>query len=130
LLGTVRLNGGEARQALQLLQEARALFTQVQIGMSPDQAEALVALGRTQLELGDANAAVLSLSTADRSWQAFDPKNRHAGLAKLYLAQALWTQGDKRAGKEALQQAGALLVHSAFPADRALLESVRRRVAA
>jgi eukaryotic-like serine/threonine-protein kinase len=131
LLGTARLNGGgDAQEALQPLQEALALFAQVQIGVSPDQAQALIALGRTQLELGDVNAAVQSLSMADRSWQAFDPKNRHAGLAKLFLAQALWTQGSKRAGEDALNQAGALLVRSVFPSDRALLESVKGRLAA
>lgn len=98
--------------------------------MSPDHADTLVALGRAQMELGDLNAAVLSLAAADQFWQVFDPTNRHAGLAKLHVAQAQWAQGDKRAATEALRQADAVLARSVFPADRALLQSAKQRLAA
>ncbi len=98
LLGTIRLEAGDARAALQPLQEARGLFTQVQIGISPEHADTLVALGRTQLKLGDASAAVQALSAANQFWQAFDPANRHAGQARLYLAQAVRAQGGKPGG--------------------------------
>jgi tetratricopeptide (TPR) repeat protein len=129
LLGNVRLNGGDARNALEPLQNARSLYAETEIGISPDHAETLVALGRAQLALGDMNAAAQSLAMADKFWQAFDPANRHAGLAKLYLAQATLELGDKGAAAQALRQAGAVLDHSVFPADRALLASTRRRIA-
>jgi serine/threonine protein kinase len=128
LLGRAHLDSGNALEALKALQESRALYAKAQPGVSADHAEMLVALGRTQLQLGDIGPAVQSLSTANRFWQSFDPTNRHAGLAALYLAQALWAQGEKRAGEQALHQADALLLHSAFPSDRALLESVKRRL--
>jgi len=129
VLGAIRLDVGDARKALQELQEAQSLFTQSQPGISPDHAELLVALGRAQLQLGDANAAVASLSAADTFWQAFDPDNRLAGLAKLHLAQALSAQGHKLAATQALQRADALLAHTAFPADRVLAQSARRHIA-
>jgi len=99
LLGTMRLEAGDARAALQPLQAARGLFAKAQIGISPDHADTLVALGRTQLKMGDADAAVQALSAADQSWQAFDPANRHADQARLHLAQAVRAQGGKPGGR-------------------------------
>ena len=127
LVGTMRLEAGNARAALAPLQQALALFGEAELGISPDHAQALVALGRAQLLTGDVTPATLSLTSADRAWQAFDSKNRHAGLAKLYLAQASWAQGDKRAGIEALRDAATILGASAFAADRALLQSTRQK---
>ena len=129
LLGTVRLDAGDAASALLPLQQAKALFTQVQAGASPDLAETWVALGRAQLSLGDVTAAVQSLTDAQRFWQGFDASNRHAGLAKLHLARARWAQGDKREAAEALRDAGALLAAGVFATDRALLQSARRQQA-
>ena len=131
-LGAARLNAqgsGSAAQALQSLQEARALYAAAQLGMSPDLAEVLVALGRAQLQLGDAETAVRSLTDAAALWSAFDPGNRHTGLAQLHLAQALWAQGDKRAATAALRQADTLLARSVFVADRTLLQSTKNRLA-
>src|SRR6266850_3520070 len=113
----VRLNGGDARNALEPLQNARSLYAETEIRISTDHAETLVALGRAQLALGDMNAAAQSLAMADKFWQAFDPGNRHAGLAKLYLAQATWERGDKSGAAQALRQADAVLDRSVFPAD-------------
>ncbi|MBE0546795.1 MAG: protein kinase [Rubrivivax sp.] len=127
LLGQAHLDGGDATRALQALQQAQSLFAQVQPGISPDHAQALVALGRTQMQLRDPQAALLSLSAADRFWQAYAPSGRHAGLAKLYLAQAWWAQGDRRAAVQALSLAQPLLVASGRAADRALLQSTQQR---
>lgn len=88
-----------------------------------------MALGRAQLQLGDAQAAVRSLTDAAAFWSAFDPGNRHTGLAQLHLALALWSQGDKRAASAAMRQADALLAHSVFAADRSLLQSTKKRLA-
>jgi len=129
VLGTVRLDGGDARNALKPLQDARSLYTQAEVGVSPDHAETLVALGRAELALGDADGAVKSLTAADTSWQAFDPGNRRAGLAKLYLAHATWQRGDKGAAAKALAQADAVLGQSAFAADRTLLVAARQQFA-
>ena len=128
LLGNVRLDGGDARNALEPLQNARSLYAKTEIRISTDHAETLVALGRAQMALGDMNAAAQSLAMADKFWQDFNPGNRHAGLAKLYLAQATWELGDKGAAAQTLRQADAVLDHSVFTADRALLASTRRRI--
>jgi cytochrome c-type biogenesis protein CcmH/NrfG len=127
LLGRIRLDAGDAQAALAPLQQALTLFRAAELGVAPDHAEALVALGRAQLQTGDVDAAARSLASADRAWQAFDSKNRHAGLTKLYLAQALWVQGDKRAGTDALRDAVTVLGASAFAADRDLLQSTRQK---
>jgi tetratricopeptide (TPR) repeat protein len=129
LLGTARLDSGDADGALQPLRDSAELFMRSQVRVSPDHAEAMVALGRAQMQLGDVNAAVLSLSVADHFWQAFDAKNRHAGLTKLYVAQAWWAQGNKRGAMEALRQADAVLANSVFAADAVLLQVVRQRFA-
>jgi eukaryotic-like serine/threonine-protein kinase len=130
LLGTMRLDAGDARHALKPLQTAQTIYAQANVSPSPDSADALVALGRAQLDLADVSAASLSLAAADRFWQEYDPAHRHAGLAKLYLAQSLWAQGDKHAAVEALRQSAAPLTKSAFPADRTLLDATRQRFAA
>ena len=128
-LGFARLEAGQASAALQVLPEAVALFRQTQLGISPEHADTLVALGRTHLQLGDAGAAAPLLAAADASWLAFAPAHRHAGLAKLYLAQALWAQGDKPAATEVLRQAQALLAGSVFVSDRERLQSAQRGMA-
>ncbi len=127
LLGTAQVDAGYAQKALEPLTEAQALFAKAELGISPDHAEALVALGRARMQLGDVAAAVPFLSSADQAWQAFDAKNRRAGLAKLYLAQALWAQGERRTATEELRQADSILANSVFPADHALLKSSRQR---
>ena len=128
LLGTMRLEAGDARAALAPLQQAVALFIEAELGVSPDHAQALVALGRAQLLTGDVTAAARALASADRAWQAFDSKNRYAGLAKIYLAQALGTQRDAIAAAEALRSAEAILVTGAFAADRMLLQATRQQL--
>ena len=125
-LGFARLEAGQASAALPVLQEAVALFKQTQLGISPEHADTLVALGRAHLQLGNAAAAAPLLTAADAFWHVFAPAHRHAGLAKLYLAQALWALGDKPAATAALRLAQTLLASSAFASDRALLQSAQR----
>ena len=128
LLGTMRLEAGDARAALAPLQQAVALFIEAELGVSPDHAQALVALGRAQLLTGDVTAAARALASADRAWQAFDSKNRYAGLAKIYLAHALGTQRHAIAAAEVLRSAEAILVTGAFAADRMLLQATRQQL--
>ena len=78
------------------------------------------------MQLGNAAAAAPLLTAADAFWHVFAPAHRHAGLAKLYLAQALWALGDKPAATAALRLAQTLLASSAFASDRALLQSAQR----
>ncbi len=126
-LGKAQLDVGDARKAIQSLEEAEALFKRTQISISPDFADTLVALGRAHFELGDIGEAVQALSSADNFWRSFDPKNRYAGRAKLFLAQALWAQGEKHAATDALHTADGLLGNSVFAEDRDLLASTKRR---
>ncbi|MEQ1516969.1 MAG: protein kinase [Usitatibacteraceae bacterium] len=128
LQGSFRLDAGDARSALELLQKAIALYSQVELRKSPDHAIALVALGRAQLQSGDAKSATQSLLVADGFWQNFDAKNRYAGLAKLYLAESLASQGEKVAATDAWRSANAILVKDGIPTDRVRLASVRSAV--
>jgi eukaryotic-like serine/threonine-protein kinase len=128
--GQVLLANGNLDAARASLLKSQVLFTESEIGVSPQHAEALVALGRARMQLGEIDASATILATAASAWHAFDPKNRHAGLAKLYLADALWAQGDKGAAKDAWKEADAVLIHSAFAADRVLLESMRQKLGA
>ena len=91
-LGSAQLALGDTGPALASLQQAEALFTQLQPGMSPDHALTLMALGRARLQAGDRPLALASLTRADRFWQAFDPTNRHADRAKRWLAEAMATR--------------------------------------
>ena len=126
-LGTIQLEAGNAAAASRALQQARDLFAQAQIQMSPERAETLTALGRAQLALGDAPAAVASASAGVQFWHSFDATNRRAGLAQLVLAEALWAEGSKVPARQALEEAGPLLSASAFTNDRALLAATRAR---
>ncbi len=128
-LGIVRLDAGQPQAALASLREADAIYARSELGISPRRADLLVALGRTQTQLADLNAAAASLKSAERAWQVFDAKNRHTGLAKLFLADALWAQGDKVAAQGMLNDAEAVLVASAVAADRTLLQSMRQKFA-
>jgi tetratricopeptide (TPR) repeat protein len=128
-LGQVQLDGGDARQALVSLQAASALFARMQAGVSPERADTQVAIGRAQLQLGEVRAALQSLTEADADWQRLEPGNRHAALARLHLASALWAHGDKGAGQAALREAVALLGSRPQAADVALLRAVKRQFA-
>lgn len=130
LLGTqgqVLLASGNAEAALAALLKSQALFAESEVGVSPQHAEALLNLGRAQTQLGDATAAAASLTAADRAWQAFDAKNRHAGLAKLYVAEMLWARGDTAAAKDALKDSAPVLAASPVAADRSLLQATRQK---
>ena len=94
-LGIIQLEAGDAAAASSALQQARDLFAQAQIQMSPERAETLTALGRAQLELGDASAAVASASAGVQFWRSFDPTSRRAGRAQLFLAEALRAESSK-----------------------------------
>jgi serine/threonine-protein kinase len=128
-LGQVQLEAGDARQALVSLQAASALFAGMQSGVSPERADTQVAIGRAQLQLGDTRVALQSLTAADAAWQRLEPANRHAALARLHLARALWAQGDKVAGQTALRQSAALLGSRPQAADEALLKAVKQQFA-
>ena len=125
-LGSVRVAAGQAAQALEPLQRAHALYEALQPAMSPDHADLLVALGRAQLQLGDARLALAAFDPADRFWQGFDASNRSAALAALYRAQALLRLDarDPQAGA-LIERAAPVVARSPFPADRALLLTLR-----
>lgn len=88
LQGRTQLVAAGAASALAPLHQAQALFKALQVGISPDQAEVMSALGRAYLELGDASRALPLLEAASGFWQVFDPSNRRAAVARQLLAQA------------------------------------------
>lgn len=125
-LGQVQLAGGQAGPALAALLAASTLFERMQLGVSPERADTLMAIGRAQLQLGDSRAALQSLAQADDHWQRLEPVNRNAGLARLHRAGALWAQGERAEARLAWRQARAMLGSQPRAADRELLRAVKQ----
>jgi eukaryotic-like serine/threonine-protein kinase len=85
-VGRARLELGQLDAAVESLESALALLEAVQIRTTPDQADVLVALGRAHLSLGQPPAALGPLQRADAFWREFDPENRSAAEAALWLS--------------------------------------------
>ena len=125
-LGSAQLAAGSGAEALVTLQRADMLLDKLHPHGSPDHADLLIDLARTQLELGRSSGAVAAAARADEFWTRFDARNRHAGLAAVWHARALRAAGQGQQGLEAWKRASAILVTNALPADRTLLAQTSR----
>lgn len=72
--------------ASQSLEEARTLLSDSDGRMHPDLADVYVGLGRVRMRQGKFAEAFELLENADKFWRDFDPGNRWAGEAALWLA--------------------------------------------
>lgn len=75
------------------------LFNKLQLRLSPDHAEALVALGRCLLERKLFIDATSTLSKAASFWCEFDPSNRKTAVALRWNALALSGAGQAETGR-------------------------------
>jgi tetratricopeptide (TPR) repeat protein len=122
-----RLELGEAKQALALFEEARNVAGTGAQTLTPTRADALVGTGRAQLALGDAQRALEPLHDADAFWRTFDPDNRWAGEAALWLGRCLLTLGRTDEARVVLARSAGILANSPLPSDAKLLQFARQR---
>jgi len=119
-LAQALLDIGQAQAARPLLVEALARYQAAQVGLSPRVADALVGLGRADLELGNPNAALASLKQTHEFWLRFDPGSLWAAEATAWYGRALLAAGQGDQGRALVEQARSRLLRSPFPPHRQL----------
>jgi tetratricopeptide (TPR) repeat protein len=124
--GQVRLDLGEIDTAGELFGRAEKLFDDVQKQrMTPARADIMVGMARVQLQRREYVAALESARSASLFWREFDPDNRSAGEAALWLGRCYQALGRKAEAAEAVSRAQHLLARSPVPADLKLLQLAR-----
>jgi tetratricopeptide (TPR) repeat protein len=103
------------------LEQARALFGELQPRVTPPHADALVGLGRANIETGRPDRALPLLEEADRFWRDFDPETRWAGEAALWLGRAYAQVGRAAEAKATLSRAKTILSRSPIQTDASLV---------
>jgi tetratricopeptide (TPR) repeat protein len=126
--GLARLELGELDAAQQAFTRAETLFSDVQKQrMTPARADLLVGMARVQLQRREYATALQALQAADLFWRDFNPDNRWAGAAALWLGRCYLAMGRTREAVEALHRAERALSQSPVPSDVALLQLARGR---
>jgi len=120
-----RLELGEFDAARDELGKALAIFEARQAAVTPDRADALVALGRIELATGAADSALAHLTTADSFWRNFVPTSRWAGEAALWLGRCYLAVGRRAEAQATLDRAARILARSPMPGDVDLLKLAR-----
>jgi lipopolysaccharide/colanic/teichoic acid biosynthesis glycosyltransferase/tetratricopeptide (TPR) repeat protein len=124
--GQVRLALGEIDTAGELFGRAEKLFDDVQKQrMTPARADIMVGMARVQLQRREYVAALESARSASLFWREFDPDNRSAGEAALWLGRCYQALGRNAEAAEAVSRAQHLLARSPVPADLKLLQLAR-----
>jgi tetratricopeptide (TPR) repeat protein len=119
--GLSRLALGEFDAARQLFIRTEALFDDVQSQhTTPARANLLSAMARVLLQRGDYAAALRSAEAADLFWRDFDPENRWAGEAALWLGRCYLALDRGAEADEALSRAARVLSRSPIPSDAEL----------
>ncbi len=126
-IGLNMLGQNQAIEAVQTLERAVDLLRASQLQMSPPLADALVGLGRARLESNEPSVALPTLSEADAYWRDFDPGNRMAGEAALWLGRCYATLGRTNEADEALRRAEKVLSGSSIAMDADLAQLARQR---
>jgi tetratricopeptide (TPR) repeat protein len=114
------LDTGQARAARPLLAEAVVLYQIAQVGPSPRVADALVSLGRVDLDLARPESALTSLQRAHDFWREFDPDNPWAAESAYWYGRALLAAGQPDPGSRLIAQARPRLLQSPFAMHRKL----------
>ena len=116
--GLARLELGEFDTARQLFTKAEALFGDVHKDhTTPARADLLVGMARIHLQGQDYVSALRSAQKADLFWRDFDPDNRGAGEAALWLGRSYLALGRNAEAAEPLARARKVLSRSPIPAD-------------
>ncbi len=87
-IGLVQLDQHLPAQAIASFERALKEFEQLETGLTPPRADALVGLGRAHLAQGAADQALPPLEQAALFWQGFDPASRSGTTAADWLARA------------------------------------------
>jgi tetratricopeptide (TPR) repeat protein len=123
-IGMLRVELGNFDTAIVPLEEAGERLSED--GFEPNDAEILIGLGRARLGQGRPSEALPLLEEADRFWRDFDPENRWAGEASLWLSDCYAVLGRRRASEEARKRAVDILSGAPDPAAARLLRMARR----
>lgn len=108
-LGRAQVDMGRYAVAEASLRRAVALFEGLELRRSPAQAEAQMALGRALLAGGQPAEGLALLERADRFWLDFDPENRGAGEAALWLGLGYRSLGRSANAARAQERADRLV---------------------
>ena len=112
---------GRHDEALTTLTGALSDWKRMKLHPTPQHADALLALGRSRLALGQGAAAREALAEADGFWRDFAPGSAWAGEAAHWLARALAAGGQASEAADARARGRSLLAGSTLPVHRALL---------
>ena len=129
-LGHAQLDANQLDNATESLQAAIAMFSEEQPVTTPQQADAWVALGRTQLEKGQVDEALRWLGKAVEFWDQFEPDNVFAGETSFWYGTALVRKGDQLHARQQFMRAVRLLKSSTWPSHRHLMLLARKEVLA
>ncbi len=125
--GLDQLELGKRGEASVALEEALGLSRRLQAATAPERADALVGLGRARMSLGHPVEALPLLEEADASWRGFDPENRWAGEAALWLGECQAALGRDREAARSLSRAEKILARSPLSTDVRLVRLARKR---
>ncbi|HEV3018257.1 MAG TPA: protein kinase [Burkholderiaceae bacterium] len=120
-LAQALLDTGQAQAARPLLVEALAQYQTAQVDLSPRLADALVSLGRADLDLARPESALASLKRAHDFWRQFDPNNLWAAESAYWYGRALVAAGQLDPGRGLIAPARARLLRSPFAVHRQLV---------
>jgi tetratricopeptide (TPR) repeat protein len=124
--GAVLVECGEYEEAVAILERADAMFRKRQLCRSPDNAEALLALGRCHFMRGRLSDAVASLSEAEVFWRGFDAASRCAGVASVWYSRALHAADQLEPAMSKLKSAQPILAASPLHSERELFANAVR----
>jgi len=107
---------------------AENIFSDVQKQhTTPARADLLVGMARVQMEHRNYADALPLLEKAHLFWRDFDPENRWAGEAALWLGRCYLALGRNAEAHATLNRAGKILERSPIPADIKLTKLARER---
>jgi tetratricopeptide (TPR) repeat protein len=112
---------GDRAGAREALEQARAIYEEKYAARSPEHADALVGLGRIDLEEGRSEAALARFEEAADYWAALGPDSRWAGEARFWLGRACAAVGRLEEAESHGRRAAEILSRSPLPSDAALL---------
>jgi tetratricopeptide (TPR) repeat protein len=123
-IGMLRVELGDHEGAVAALEEVRKTLSTD--AFEPNDAEILIGLGRAKLGQNRPSEAVPLLEEAERFWREFDPRNRWAGEASLWLSDGYAALGRASESAEARKRAIDILSRSSDPSAKRLLRIARR----
>jgi serine/threonine-protein kinase len=125
-IGLSRLDLQDAGGARAPLTEALSILSSKQRMPTPERANAQLGLGRVELAVHRAQAALPLVEEADAFWRGFAPESRWAGEAAFWLGRCYDGLGRANDARPAYARAAKILAGSAFVADAKLVELARQ----